>query len=142
MAYISEEIISTHEVYHKFGKWLTKHYGEDLYGEWQYIAGTKFKYRFLDEEKLSKRLVGYDVMYKVERYVKRYLPEIKVIHCDDAVYSSSIILLIPHPTHGITIMFIPNCTDIQNQFFLYENHFINLMSALSSMSGVYGGKNE
>lgn len=86
---------------------------------------------------LSRRLVGYDVMCKVEKFIKRYCPEIKIIGCDDSVYSGSYILLIPHPNHGITLMFIPQCTTIQNQFFLYEGHYNQLIKALEEMKNIY-----
>lgn len=135
---IFENAKKCHKVWHKFSSWLTKTYGSDLYGEWQYMdEEKKFKYRSFDNKKLSERLVGYDVMIKIERYCKRYLPEIKIIHCDDAVYAGSNILLIPHPGHGITIMYIPQCTTIQNQFFLYENHYENLLQELKRMKDVF-----
>lgn len=131
--------IKTHEVWHRFSNWIVKTYGKDLHGEWQYLGDgdNKLKYRSFDELELSRRLVGYDVMTRVSRYVKRYCPEIKIISCDDSVYAGSDILLIPHPKHGITIMFIPQCTNVQNQFFLYREHWRQLMKELDNMSWVY-----
>ena len=134
----------THKTWHKFSNWITKTFGSDLYGEWKYINISSdrnkvlnAKYRSLDEEALSKRLVGYDVMCKVEKYVKRYCPEIKIVQCHDTLHSGSIILLVPHPAHGITVMYIPQCTGIQNQFFLYNSHFEALMKAFNEMKSVY-----
>lgn len=142
---ILKECKEIHKTWHKFSNWLIKTYGKDLHGKWEYmevnIDGTKntkkIKYRSFNELELSRRLVGYDVMVRVERYIKRYCPDIKILRCDDSVYSGSDILLIPHPNHGITIMFIPQCTSIQNQFFLYKNHYKVLVKALKEMKYVY-----
>ncbi len=141
---ISEE---THRVWHKFSNWLTKTYGKDLWSEWKVMKGKndatgksfKFKYRHFNDFELSKRLTGYDVMCKVKKYINRCCPEIKIIHCDDAVFAGSDILLIPHPAHGITVMYIPQCTSVQNQFFLYKGHYTQLMKGLREMSHVYKG---
>lgn len=138
---------SVHKIWHKFYNWLSNTYGKDLYGPWQYLEGTnhetgkkfRVKHRSFNDGKLSERLVGYDVMCKIERYIKRCCPEIKIVHCDDSVYASSIILLIPHPKHGIRIMYIPQCTGIQNQFFLYDNHYKLFMKELKKMEKVYKG---
>jgi hypothetical protein len=124
-----ENIKRAHSVWHQFSNWLTRKYGLDLYSEWitKEIVDNKgkahkLKYRNFNEYELSKRLVGYEVMEKINWYVK-----------------SSDILLIPHPKHGITIMFIPQCTSIQNQFFLYEGHYNMLMKELKEMEWVYEG---
>lgn len=140
-----KEITSCHTVWHKFSNWMTKTFGSDLYGEWKVmeVPGKNgkmkkaFRYRDFNEYTFSQRLSGYETMVKIEKYVKRFCPEIKVVPCDDSVYAGSYILLVPHPKHGITVMFIPQCTSIQNQFFLYENHYKKLMSALREMKHVY-----
>lgn len=133
-----------HRIWHKFSGWLTKTYGKDLYGDWvrnkiKTPEGKKitFKYRNFDDYKLSQRLCGYEVMERIEKYVKRCCPEIKIVYCDDEVYATSIILLIPHPKHGITMMYIPQLTGIQNRWFLYGNHYKMLMTALEEMKYVY-----
>ena len=137
---------STHAVWHKFSNWLEKTYGEGLYGEWQYseIVGDngkkyKWKYRGFNDYELSKRLVGSEVMDKIEKYVKRSCPEIKILRCDDDHHATSFLLLVPHPKMGITVMYIPQCTSVQNTFFLYENHCNNLIKALTEMKSVYKG---
>lgn len=132
-----------HRVWHKFSGWLARAFGKDLQGEWVRntikVDGKKkvFKYRSFNDYELSKRLCGYDVMVRIERYISRYCPEIRIVHCDDDVYSGSIILLIPHPSHGISVMFIPQNTGIQNRFFLYENHYRMLMEELGKMKEIY-----
>lgn len=133
-----------HRVYHQFHNWLIKTYGKDLYGEW--VVNTidlgngkkkKLKYRNFNENEFNSRLVGYEVIENVERYIKRYCKEIKIVHCDDHYNSGSIILLIPHIEHGITVMFIPQCTSIQNTLFLYENHYKDLIKGLEKTKYVY-----
>ena len=133
-----------HRIWHKFDKWITNAYGSDLYGDWirNKIKTTEgktktLKYRHFDETEFAKRLCRYEVIERIERYVKTHCKEIKIVYCDDETYSSSIILLIPHPMHGITVMFIPQNTSIQNRFFLYGNHFRMLQEELDKMKSVY-----
>lgn len=82
------------------------------------------------------KMIGYDCMQRVERYAKKH-NEIKVIGVDDEVYSSSDLVLIPHPEHGITVIFIPQCTTVTNQFFLYPPCLKNLQEELESMQQKY-----
>lgn len=133
-----------HGTWHKFSNWIIKTYGKDLHGKWQFLEGTgangkkfKLKHRSFNELKLSQRMVGHEVIQKVENYVKKHCPEIKIIRCDDSLYAGSTLLLIPHPNHGITVFFIPQCTSVQNQFFLYNGHYNALMKALREMKSVY-----
>ena len=139
-----KEASETHKIWHRFSGWIDRTYGKDLHGKWQSMKVKqadgkikKLKLRSFDELELSRRLVGYEVQCRVERYIKRYCPEIKIIHCDDSIHASSILLLIPHPSMGITIIFIPQCTSIQNQFFLYSKHYAMLMKELKKMKPVY-----
>lgn len=139
------EMKTTHQIWHKFSNWMVKTFGKDLHGEWEFMEGTgangkkfKLKHRSFNDLELSRRLTGYEAMCKVEKFVKRSCLEIKIIRCDDSIYAGSDILLIPHPNHGITVIFIPQCTTIQNQFFLYKNHHKELVKALKEMETVYG----
>ena len=134
-----------HAVWHKFSNFIANAYGKDLYGPWQ-VNKIKNKetgkthtmrYRSFNEYELSTRLVGYEVMCRVKKWVNRYCPEIRMVHCDDSCHAGSDILLIPHPEHGITVIFIPQCTGIQNQFFLYEGHYKMLMKELKEMGKIY-----
>jgi hypothetical protein len=133
-----------HKVWHRFYGWLMKTYGKDLYTDGKPIKykddkgkEKEFKFKHFNEFELSRRLGGTEVIDKVEKYVKKYCPEIKIVRCDDSYYAGSIILLIPHPHHGITMMFIPQCSGIQNQMFLYDGHFKMLMKELNEMKSVY-----
>lgn len=67
-----EESKPMHKTFHKFEKWLIKTYGKDYHS----------------------KLIGFEVIKNIEKYIKSYCPEIKIIPCDDAEYGSSIILLI------------------------------------------------
>lgn len=139
------KIETTHRIWHTFYEWMIKTYGKDLHGKLQ-VHRVKnpetgkihlLKYRNFNELELSRRVTGYEAMCKVKRYIGRYLPEIKIVHVDDSVFAGSDVLLIPHPAMGITVMFIPQCTTIQNQFFLYENHYKGLLKALKQMKDTY-----
>lgn len=133
---------NVHKIWYKFSNWLEKTYGKDLFTESEIeieVKGKikKHKSKTFNDFELSKRLVGYEVQVKIEKYVTKHCPEIKIIRCDDAVHASSDLILIPHPTMGITMIFIPQCTSIQNQFFLYKNHHKELVKALNEMKYVY-----
>jgi hypothetical protein len=131
----------THRVWHKFLRWLEKVYGEGLTTTYTFSylkskTGKPLKYKFFDYNELNKRLVGGDVITRVERYVRKYCPEIKVIHADDYVFAGSTVLLIPHPKFGVTVMFIPHCTDVQNQFFLHLYECSILVKELAEMKRI------
>jgi len=114
------KINNPHAVWHKFSNWMVKTFGNGL-----------------RELELSRKMTGYETMCKVEKFIKKKCPEIKIIICNDSIYSGSYLLLIPHPTKGITIMFIPQCTEVQNQFFLYQNNYQELVNALNEMSNLF-----
>jgi hypothetical protein len=82
-------------------------------------------------------LIGYEIIEKIEQFVEVECPEIKIIPCDDGLYCSSILLLIPHPQHGITVLFVPQHNMITNHFFLYNSHYKELLKNLKKMSNVY-----
>jgi len=115
-----ENLNSVYEVSQKFEKFLI-----------EMLGGNYNSYLF-----------GYKVICKIEEYAKNN-PEIKVVHCDDDVFASSIIVLIPHPTRGITVKFIPQCTELQNTFFLYDRSYEKFIETLNEMKYVYNeNKNE
>ena len=100
--------------------------------------GVKTKHNMFNELELSRRIVGYEAMTKIRNYAKKN-PEIRIVGCDDSVHASSMIVLIPHPTMGITMMFIPQCTGVQNEMFLYPNHYKMLLDTLNEMRDTYKG---
>ena len=99
---------TTHQTWHKFYNYLIKTFGKDLYGPWKCIniGKKKFKFRNYNDTELYKRLVGYEIQEKVRKWCKRYAPDIKIVYCDDETYSTSLIFLVPHPKHGITMIYI------------------------------------
>lgn len=80
--------------------------------------------------------MGYEAIQKIEKYVKRN-KDIKIVKSSDSVFSSSIIVLIPHPTFGITMMFIPQNSLMQNQMFLYPKEYANLINTLTEMRTIF-----
>lgn len=117
-----KRIKKIHGTYHKFHAWLVKTFSKGV------------------PDHLQRHLAGYEVMETVEKWIKRNAPEIKICWCDDDHHASSMLLLIPHPDLGITVMFIPQLTSVQNQFFLYGNHYQKLMEELGKMGKVYKNK--
>jgi hypothetical protein len=88
---IPSKYTEPHKTWHKFYKWASKTFGQDLYSEWKYMefSGTKKKlrYRNFDDYRLYERLGGYEAMRKIEKYIKRACPEIKIVACDDEVFA-------------------------------------------------------
>lgn len=99
-----------HSVYHKFCRWAEKQFGK----EWE------------DPKVFS----GHEVMEKVEAYAKKN-PQISIAHCDDDMFSGSLLVVIPHQEMGNTVLFIPQLTYRTNRFFLYPNHQKSLIKALT-----------
>lgn len=97
-----------HKVWHKFCRWGEKEFGKN----WQ------------DE------LSGYEAMEKIEAYAKKN-KEISIAYCDDELFASSLIVVVPHKEMGNTVMFVPQLTNSKNNFFLYPNHQKSLIKALN-----------
>lgn len=110
-----DDLKKVHKIWHKFEKFLISNFGENYHDN----------------------LAGYECQLKIEKFIKNKCPEIKIVKCDDEVFASSILLLVPHPSMGITILFVPQCTKIGNHFFLYEGHFNMLTEELEKMKKIY-----
>lgn len=88
---------------------------------------------FLDENGRDlDDLAGFEDQELVESYASEH-PEIKIVGVDDNDFCSSDLVLIPHPTMGITALFIPQCTTIQNRFFMYPGHIFSLEKAITEL---------
>jgi len=122
-----KEADKIHKIWHKFCSHMSKWY----YVEEKYNGKT---YKEFD----STQLLGYEAMTRVEKYAKNH-PEIKVVRVDDSVYSGSDLVLVPHPRHGITMIFIPQNTGVNNEWFLYPGHIESLQQALDEMNKEYDG---
>jgi hypothetical protein len=96
-----------HHVAWKFHDFLEKNFGKD----W-------------------KNLYGWDAIEKIRKYAEKN-KQIKICPCDDDHFSSSILILIPHFKMGHTVIFVPQNSITQNQFFLYPNHRNKLIEVLT-----------
>ena len=70
-----------------------------------------------DDKDSFKNLVGDEKMEEVEKWAKNY-PDVKISKCDDSNHDTSLLVLIPHPTLGISIVYIPQSTYLKDYFFL------------------------
>ena len=132
-----KEADTIHKIWHKFCKHMSRWYYREEQ-EFHYVDNeivyTGKTYKEFD----STKLVGYDAMTRVEKYVKNH-PEIKIVHVDDSVYAGSYLVLVPHPILGITMMFIPQCTTTANEWFLYPGALESLQETLVAMMQEYNG---
>ena len=123
-----------HQAWHSFCEYMKKWYFES----YQPTTYNKKTDKFTTSERKfkafsSKDMQGYVAMTRVENYAKTH-PEIQIVRCDDSVFSSSMIVLIPHPTMGITMIYIPqNNKEIKGELFLYPDHSEELIEKLTIM---------
>ncbi len=85
--------------------------------------------------------LGHPLMQKVRRWAKKHPDDVRIVHCDDAAYSSSIIVLIEHKTartyHGTTVIFIPQTTEeAPMRMFLYSKNTKELLGVLRQIHRV------
>lgn len=78
------------------------------------------------------KLAGYEDIARVIEWSKKY-PEVIITGCDDYNNSSSILVLIPSFNHGISVVYIPQTTEITNVMFLYPEMQNALIKALKSI---------
>ncbi len=107
---MDSEIDNTHQIWHDFC---------EMFGEGE--TGDGF-YNLCGDEKMTQ----------VEKWAENY-PEVVITRCDDNHHAGSLLVLIPHPTMGITIVFVPQATYSKDYFFLYPNHQKALIKALKSI---------
>ena len=129
-----------HKIWHKFCDHMKKWYYKEEYG-WSILDDEDF----VQDDKTHKvfdssKMIGYKCMQRCEKYAKKN-KEIKIISVDDSVYSGSILILVPHPKHGVTIIFVTQHTDVVgNQFFLHHGEAYNLISKLHKMNYEVDGR--
>ncbi len=92
--------------------------------------------RFKNEDKYL--FIGYELMQKVEKWAKKYPKDVFISPCDDAVFASSLLVLIEHRTKneymGTTVVVIPQCTgETPLEFFLYLTHRKQLIKILEKL---------
>ena len=111
--------MSTHTTYHAFC---------EHFKEWYFSRRDNGK-RVFD----STKMVGSEAIGRVKDYSITH-PQIKIVSVDDYVFSGSIIILIPHVDMGITAIFVPQCTTVNNQFFLYPLMAEKLIDGINEVS--------
>lgn len=101
----------------------------EMHGTW-YSFCEKFGSGVLGDS--FDELAGGDVMDEVEEWAKKF-PDVKITRCDDNHHAGSLLVLIPHPKHGVTVLFIPQLTNEKHYFFLYPSQQKALIEALESI---------
>ncbi len=80
------------------------------------------------------RYSGYEFIHRVDAWSKRYPNDVRTVRVDDAVYSSSRLVLINHRAsdrvHGTTVVIIPQNSGPACEFFLYPDHLKVLLATL------------
>jgi hypothetical protein len=89
----------------------------------------------------SELMIGYEASERVSDYAKDH-SEIVIAYCDDDYFMGSDIVLIPHPEMGITVIYIPQCEQQINMFFLYPNHLNYLIEKLNEVKEKFLIKSE
>ena len=124
-----EEKNKNHYIWYEFSEYFSQWYFYDLDFE---SGDINVHEKVFD----STKMIGYDAIEKVEQYVETH-EDIYVINVDDSVFASSVLVFIPHPEMGITVIFIPQCTTIPNQFFLYPNMIERVQNKLDVLKKKY-----
>ena len=101
---------------------------EIWYGFCSYMEQWYFDGQGLD----ISALAGDEAIQHIDDYARDH-PEIKIVPVDDSYFESGILVLVPHPSMGITTIFIPSSSPHQNTFFLYPGHFEMLKIALNQI---------
>ncbi len=80
--------------------------------------------------------VGHDLSNRIERWAKKHL-EVIVLGCDDNVYASSRVFLIPHKIegyfHGTTWVVVPQLEGQPTVFFTYKEHVEGFLTAIKAL---------
>jgi len=103
---------------------------DDLHKLWH-----KFSRQFkIDDNKW--KLGGWKFIKAAEKFTEKN-PEVVITRCDDACFTGSVLVLIPHATEkrimGITVVVIPQNSGYPTEIFLYPHHTKDLISALIKM---------
>jgi hypothetical protein len=73
-------------------------------------------------------------------------PDMIRVHVDDSYHCNSYIYIIPHESGkrymGATVLFVPQCCDERNQFFLYPSDNRGLLDACLKLEDKFQGKGD
>ncbi|MCK5291280.1 MAG: hypothetical protein KAR39_04610 [Thermoplasmata archaeon] len=90
-------------------------------------------------------LSGYDDIRCMDAFCKDN-PDIIRVHVDDSYHCNSYAYIVPHESEkrymGATVLFIPQCCDTRNQFFLYPGDNRSLLSACLRLEDKFQGKGD
>ena len=104
-----------HGTWWLFDRWCERNYGKDYHA----------------------KLKGIDVITAVRQFAYRN-KKVKIVKCsdiaDDSHGDKAILVVIPHPSMGKTVIFIPEKSEVQNIFFLYPKREHELLEILNSMT--------
>lgn len=130
-----------HAIWYEFCDYMKEYFYVEETTSWEKndngdIASVEVKpFKVFDVAKMK----GYDAMQVVEEYAETH-PDIVLVGCDDVCFTGSLIILVPHPDMGITVIYIPQNSVAANEFFLYPYHIKMLQEALAMMKEKYGLK--
>ena len=124
-----EEKDKNHYIWYEFSEYFSQWYFYDLDVEFDDI---NIHEKVFD----STKMIGYEAIEKVEQYVETH-EDIYIVSIDDSVFASSILVFIPHPEMGITIIFVPQCTTNLNEFFLYPEMINRIQKKLDELKEKY-----
>lgn len=90
-------------------------------------------------------LNGYDDIRLMDAFCKEN-PEVIRVHVDDSYHCNSYVYIVPHESEnsymGATVLFVPQCCDTRNQFFLYPSDNRALLSACLRLEDKFQGKGD
>ena len=83
-------------------------------------------------ERNIDNLSGYDTIRIMDAFCKEN-PKVIRVHVDDSYHCNSYVYIVPHENEkrymGATVLFVPQCCDTRNQFFLYPSDNRGFMRA-------------
>ena len=89
----------------------------------------------------SLEMNGYEAVKRVIRYAKKN-PEIRILRCDDDIFCGARIVLIPHPTMGITAIIITQATSHRGELFFYPHDMDMIVDEIKKMKSEFNLKQE
>jgi hypothetical protein len=86
-----------------------------------------------EKEKFS----GWPLIQAIEKWAKKH-PTVKILRCDDTMFMSSILVMIPHETEdhymGHTMVYVPQDAHVRlSECFLYPSDTNELFNVLSEI---------
>jgi hypothetical protein len=122
-----------HKIWYDFCDYMKEWYYKEV-DEYEDGVKTGNIVKFFD----TAKMMGDECLNRVDYYAKKH-KEIKIVDVDDDTFCGASLVLIPHPKFGMTVIFIPQCTGVNNMFFLYSHHLQELQETLNDMSDKYSG---